>query len=236
MERGRPRVFDEQRALDAALALLKHVDLRQRLAQLDCPTAWLFGEHPYGTPIGGDEASLADIRHRDLLGFYEGFIGAERLVVAVVGDIDAASVSVDAPSGRICGRREYVPQATVRNMGDTPQSFDVKFVIDCDHVIGSGCECCGRDRSDIVGGGRRRSAGCRADDRRPGRRTSRQRRPGRSRGRRRRRKAIAAAATASRSQKGGSMPSSGQSCHQHGGRKHHGGGSRGGGRAVQGQS
>lgn len=31
-------------ALDAALALLKTVDLRESLARLTCPTAWLFGE------------------------------------------------------------------------------------------------------------------------------------------------------------------------------------------------
>ena len=54
--------------------------------------AWLFGDHPYGTAIGGDETSLANIRHRDLLGFYEDFVGADRLVVSIVGDIDSAAV------------------------------------------------------------------------------------------------------------------------------------------------
>jgi pimeloyl-[acyl-carrier protein] methyl ester esterase len=43
-ERLRIKPDPQPAALDAALALLKHVDLRQRLAQLDCPTAWLFGE------------------------------------------------------------------------------------------------------------------------------------------------------------------------------------------------
>ncbi len=54
--------------------------------------AWLFGDHPYGTAVDGDETSLANIRHRDLLGFFEDFVGADRLVVSVVGDIDAFEV------------------------------------------------------------------------------------------------------------------------------------------------
>lgn len=54
--------------------------------------AWLFGEHPYGTVIDGDETSLANIRHRDLLGLYQDFVGADRLVISIVGDIDAALV------------------------------------------------------------------------------------------------------------------------------------------------
>jgi predicted Zn-dependent peptidase len=54
--------------------------------------AWLFGDHPYGTAVDGDETSLASIRHRDLLGFYEDFVGADRLIVSIVGDIDAPAV------------------------------------------------------------------------------------------------------------------------------------------------
>ena len=52
--------------------------------------SWLFTDHPYGTPVDGDETSLAAISHRDLTAYYEDFVGADRLVVAVVGDIDAA--------------------------------------------------------------------------------------------------------------------------------------------------
>ena len=51
--------------------------------------AWLFADHPYGTAVDGDETSLANIAHRDLNGFYEDFVGADRLVISVVGDIDA---------------------------------------------------------------------------------------------------------------------------------------------------
>ena len=54
--------------------------------------AWLFADHPYGTAVDGDETSLANIAHRDLKGFYEDFVGADRLVISVVGDIDAPEI------------------------------------------------------------------------------------------------------------------------------------------------
>ena len=54
--------------------------------------AWLFGDHPYGTVVDGDETSLGNIAHGDLRGYYADFIGSDRLVVSVVGDIDAGEV------------------------------------------------------------------------------------------------------------------------------------------------
>ena len=55
--------------------------------------AFLFGEHVYGNPVTGSEASLETIRHRDLLGYYEDHVGADRLVVAVVGSFDVVAMS-----------------------------------------------------------------------------------------------------------------------------------------------
>jgi len=54
--------------------------------------ALLFGEHPYGTPVDGSEESLAKITHRDLLGYYQDYVGADRLIIALVGDFDAAAM------------------------------------------------------------------------------------------------------------------------------------------------
>jgi len=54
--------------------------------------AWLFGQHPYGTPIGGNESSLASLRHNDLLDYYQDYIGADRLVISLVGDFDAVEL------------------------------------------------------------------------------------------------------------------------------------------------
>jgi len=51
--------------------------------------AFLFGAHPYGTPVDGDETSLAAIGPADVRAWYADNVGADRLVIAVVGDIDA---------------------------------------------------------------------------------------------------------------------------------------------------
>jgi len=52
--------------------------------------AFLFGEHPYGNPVGGSESSLARITHGDLLAYYADMLGGDRLVVAVSGDFEIA--------------------------------------------------------------------------------------------------------------------------------------------------
>jgi zinc protease len=51
--------------------------------------ALLFGEHPYGRPVFGSEASLAAIDRDDVLRYYEGQFGGERLILVLAGDIDA---------------------------------------------------------------------------------------------------------------------------------------------------
>jgi len=55
--------------------------------------AFLFGEHAYGNPLEGSEESLARIRHRDLLGYYADHVGADRSVIAVVGDFEIAAMT-----------------------------------------------------------------------------------------------------------------------------------------------
>lgn len=54
---------------------------------------FLFGDHPYGRPVGGSEESLAKIRHRDVLGYYNDHVGADRLIIAVVGDFETAAMT-----------------------------------------------------------------------------------------------------------------------------------------------
>ena len=53
---------------------------------------FLFGDHPYGKPVAGSETSLAGLTHDDVTAFYENEIGADRLVIAVSGDIAADDV------------------------------------------------------------------------------------------------------------------------------------------------
>ena len=54
--------------------------------------AFLFEEHPYGNPLSGSEDSLAGITHDDLLAFYENHVGADRLIISVVGDFNAEAM------------------------------------------------------------------------------------------------------------------------------------------------
>jgi predicted Zn-dependent peptidase len=54
--------------------------------------AFLFADHPYGRPVNGDEASLATLTPSDVRGYYDDHVGANRLVIAAVGDFDAATM------------------------------------------------------------------------------------------------------------------------------------------------
>jgi predicted Zn-dependent peptidase len=56
-------------------------------------SAFLFTGHPYGSPVFGDEASLANINHRAVRGYYEDFVGADRLIIAVAGDFAADAMA-----------------------------------------------------------------------------------------------------------------------------------------------
>jgi predicted Zn-dependent peptidase len=58
--------------------------------------AFLFADHPYGTPVNGDEASLAKITAREVRAYYEDYVGADRLIISIVGDFD-----VDAMAGKL---------------------------------------------------------------------------------------------------------------------------------------
>ena len=66
--------------------------------------AFLFGEHPYGNPVDGNEASLATISQRDLRAYYRDYFGADRLIIAVVGDFDA-TLMVNKLSSAFAGWR-----------------------------------------------------------------------------------------------------------------------------------
>jgi zinc protease len=54
--------------------------------------AWLFGDHPYGSPVGGSESSLAGVELADLQRFHAGHVGGDRAIIAVVGDFDAKAM------------------------------------------------------------------------------------------------------------------------------------------------
>lgn len=54
--------------------------------------AFLFGDHPYGPPAFGSETSLQEIQQRELLAYYGEHVGADRLIIAAVGDFDVAAM------------------------------------------------------------------------------------------------------------------------------------------------
>jgi len=54
--------------------------------------AFLFGDHPYGNPVGGSESSLARVTHDDLLAYYADMLGGDRLIISVSGDFESASM------------------------------------------------------------------------------------------------------------------------------------------------
>ena len=58
----------------------------------DYADAFLFGEHAYGNPSGGSEASLASISRSDVVRFYNQQFGGDRLTIAVAGDFDKAAM------------------------------------------------------------------------------------------------------------------------------------------------
>ena len=53
--------------------------------------AFLFAAHPYGTPVGGAEESLAKISAADVRGYYHDHFGGDRLIISIAGDIDASA-------------------------------------------------------------------------------------------------------------------------------------------------
>lgn len=54
--------------------------------------AFLFGEHPYGNPVGGSESSLARVTRGDLQAYYEDMLGGDRLIISVSGDFEIAAM------------------------------------------------------------------------------------------------------------------------------------------------
>jgi len=81
--------FDKARELAVqSIAAAKDSDPSALIG--DYGVAWLFGEHAYARPDGGDPASLEAIRLDDVKRYYAEQMGGDRLLIAVVGDIDKA--------------------------------------------------------------------------------------------------------------------------------------------------
>jgi zinc protease len=55
--------------------------------------AFHFRAHPYGRPVGGSEASLPTLEREDVLAYAKAHLGADRLILAVVGDFDTKKLA-----------------------------------------------------------------------------------------------------------------------------------------------
>lgn len=53
---------------------------------------FLFGQHPYARPVGGDEKTLAVISPEDIVSFYSSHYAPNAMILAVVGDFAAADM------------------------------------------------------------------------------------------------------------------------------------------------
>jgi predicted Zn-dependent peptidase len=53
---------------------------------------FLYGDHPYGRPPGGDERSLGNISRDDIVAFYHGHYTPGNTIIAVAGDFDSAEM------------------------------------------------------------------------------------------------------------------------------------------------
>lgn len=76
--------------LQNTIAAARDSDARQLMPVYGA--AFLFGDHPYGRPITGDETTLAAITHRDVLDYRRDHVGADRLTLVVSGDFDATAM------------------------------------------------------------------------------------------------------------------------------------------------
>ena len=88
-----------------------------------------FGEHPYGRPIAGTLATVPSITTDDLKGYARRVLARANLKVAVVGDIDAATVKamLDRVFGALPAQPDLAPVETI-----SPQGLGRRVVVKLD--------------------------------------------------------------------------------------------------------
>ncbi|HTU02609.1 MAG TPA: pitrilysin family protein, partial [Candidatus Sulfotelmatobacter sp.] len=55
--------------------------------------AAVFGSHPYGRPVDGDESTVPRIAREDLVAFHDTYYRPNRVILAAVGDVDSADLA-----------------------------------------------------------------------------------------------------------------------------------------------
>jgi predicted Zn-dependent peptidase len=92
----RPRFEQEELAKTRArmvseLAAAKDGDLRGLVGTYF--NAFHFAGHPYARPLSGSESTLATLTREDVLGYAKAHLGADRLILSVVGDFDGKQLA-----------------------------------------------------------------------------------------------------------------------------------------------
>ncbi|MFP2929826.1 M16 family metallopeptidase [Pyxidicoccus sp. 3LG] len=84
LEKTRTRLVSE-------IAAAKDGDPRTLIASYF--QAFHFSGHPYGAPVSGTEATLPGLTRDDVLAYAKNHLGADRLILSVVGDFDAKALA-----------------------------------------------------------------------------------------------------------------------------------------------
>ena len=98
--------------------------------------AHLFGDHPYGTPVDGTETSLPGLGVDEVRAFHQGHYGADRAILAVVGDLPVEEVAQKVEAAFSAMPRAEAPRISpppleapqgrrvlLVNKNDTPQTW-----------------------------------------------------------------------------------------------------------------
>lgn len=94
----------------------------------DYGNAFLFGDHPYGRPVGGSEASLGRTGLTEVRNYYRDHFGADRLVIAVSGDFESAAMAARLTSA--FGDWEPAPAALPVVSAPAPQPGPRVLLVD----------------------------------------------------------------------------------------------------------
>jgi zinc protease len=87
--------------------------------------AYLYGNHPYGRPVDGDERSLAAITRDDVVKFYQSYYTPANAILAVVGDFNT-----DDMQQVITGRfGSWSGKAVAAAVAPEPQAFAGKKLL-----------------------------------------------------------------------------------------------------------
>jgi zinc protease len=102
---NKPR-FDQDAFLRVRAQLIASLRLDQEDPNRIASRLWyrsVFGNHPYGRPIGGTSASISNIKREDLVSFSNSFFSRNNLLIGVAGDIspDELSMRLDEIFGRL---------------------------------------------------------------------------------------------------------------------------------------